>query len=95
MRRHVSVPQSESRVDPSEIRLADDQIELIFQHTTSILSQQFATSGFTQRMTSQAVSDQILIPHVSTVFQILFAQSVCIEQLEGCILRLMDRVLDL
>ena len=30
VRRDASVPPSGSRVDPSEIRLADDQIELIF-----------------------------------------------------------------
>ena len=39
MRRHASVPQSESRTHPSEFRLADDQIEMMSQHVASILSQ--------------------------------------------------------
>ena len=95
MRRDASLPHSGSRVDPSEIRLADDQIELISQHVAFILTQQFATSGFTQRMTSQAVSNQTLIPHISTIFQMLTAQSTRIEELEGYILRLTGRVLDL
>ena len=36
-----------------------------------------------------------MIPHISTIFQMIADQSVCIEQLEGCILRLTGRVLDL
>ena len=38
VRRHASVSQSESRVHPSEFRLADDQIEMMSQHVASILS---------------------------------------------------------
>ena len=38
VRRHASVPQSESRVHPSEFRLADDQIEMMSQCVASILS---------------------------------------------------------
>ena len=68
VRRHASVPQSESRVHPSEFRFVDDHIELMSQCVTSILSQRFATSVFAQRSISQADSDQTLIPHISTVF---------------------------
>ena len=39
VRRHVSISQFGSRVDPSEIRLTDDQIELMSQRVASILSQ--------------------------------------------------------
>ena len=38
VRRHASVPQSESRAHPSEFRLADDQIEMMSQYVASILS---------------------------------------------------------
>ena len=79
MRRHASVPQSESRAHLSDFRLVDDQIEMMSQYEASILSQQFATSVFAQRSTSQDDSDQTLIPHISSIFQILTNQSVCIE----------------
>ena len=68
VRRHTSVPQLDSRAHPLELRLADDQIEMISQRVASILSRQFGTSVFAQGSTSQDVSNQTLIPHISTIF---------------------------
>ena len=94
-RRHTPVQQPDSRAPPSEIRLADDQIELISQHVASLLSRQWSTSAFAPGSTSLDASDQTLIPHISTVFQMISDQSVRIQQLEDYILRLIGRVLDL
>ena len=75
--------------------MADDQIEMISQRVASILSRQLGTSIFAQGSTSHDVSDQTLIPHISTVFQMISDQSVRIEQLKGCVVRLTGRVFDL
>ena len=90
-----SVQQPDSRAHPSEIRLADDQIKMISQRVAFILSCQMGTSAFAQGSTSHDVSDQTLIPHISIMFQMITDQSVRIEQLKGCVLRLTGRVLDL
>ena len=68
---------------------------MISQRVASILSRQLGTSAFAQGSTSHDVSDQTLISHISIIFQMISDQSVRIEQLEGCILRLTGRVLDL
>ena len=75
--------------------MADDQIELISQRVASLLSRQWSTSAFAPGSTSLDVSDQTLILHISTVFQMISDQSVRIQQLEDYILRLTGRVLDL
>ena len=56
-RRHTPVQQPDSRALPSEIRLADDQIEMISQRVASLLSRQWGTSAFAQGSTSHDVSD--------------------------------------
>ena len=61
----------------------------------SLLSRQWSTSTFAPGSTSLDSSDQTLIPHISTIFQLISDQSVQIQQLEDCILRLTGRVLDL